>query len=97
MQAFEESHSFTHQGSTEEDQSSRHASVTMLVSLARNMGLLEETIHDSVLLLDRLCQGTGAGSLATNSVFLAAVALLAAQQGEPCGPSTPACLREDLV
>lgn len=54
----------------------------MLVGLARSMGLMEDTVHDSVLLLDRLCRGLGAASISSNAVLLAAVALLAAQQGQ---------------
>lgn len=59
----------------------------MLVTVARNMGLTEEAVHDSVQLLDRLLrQGLGARNMTNNPVLLAAVASLAAQQGK-CPPT----------
>ncbi len=66
---------------TEEDQKSRRDLVNLLINLARQLGLLEQTVHDSVLLLDRLIRrGLGIRNL-TSGVLLAAVALIAAQQG----------------
>lgn len=81
LQTFEESHPFSGKGMTEEDQTSRRDLVNLLINLARQLGLLEQTVHDSVLLLDRLIRrGLGIRNL-TSGVLLAAVALIAAQQG----------------
>lgn len=80
-QTFEDSHPFTGKGMAEEDQKSRRDLVNLLIKLARQLGLLEQTVHDSVLLLDRLIRrGLGIRNL-TSGVLLAAVALIAAQQG----------------
>lgn len=81
LQTFEDSHPFSGKGMTEEDQKSRRDLVNLLINLARQLGLLEQTVHDSVLLLDRLIRrGLGIRNL-TSGVLLAAVALIAAQQG----------------
>lgn len=81
LQTFEESHPFSGKGMTEEDQNLRREVVNLLTSLARQLGLVEQTVHDSVLLLDRLIRrGLGIRNLGTG-VLLAAVALIAAQQG----------------
>ena len=88
LQTFEDSHPFSGKGMTEEDQKSRRDLVNLLINLARQLGLVEQTVHDSVLLLDRLIRrGLGIRNL-TSGVLLAAVALIAAQQGlsllKPC-------------
>ena len=90
MQTFEDSHPFSGKGLTEEDQESRRDLVNLLIKLATQLGLLEQTVHDSVLLLDRLIRrGLGIRNL-TSNVLLAAVGLIAAQQGASChhGPTS---------
>lgn len=62
----------------------------MLVNLAHSLQLGDDTLHDSVLLLDRLCRGRDATRLASNPVILVAISRLAAQQGE-ASPRTCSC------
>ena len=61
----------------------------LLIGLARQLGLLEETVHDSVQLLDRLIRRGLAIRTLTSTVLLAAIALIAAQQGAHPPPPPP--------
>ena len=86
LQAFEESHPFAGKMATEDSEPTRRESINMLAALGRGMGLLEQTVHDSVQILDRLVRrGIGARNL-VSPVLLAAIALIAAHQGACTAP-----------
>ena len=86
LQAFEESHPFAGKMASEDIEPTRRESINMLAALGRGMGLLEQTVHDSVQILDRLVRrGIGARNL-VSPVLLAAIALIAAHQGSCIAP-----------
>ena len=98
LQAYEDTHAYSNKMLNQADLDSRGSIVELLVEFCNKVGFQEESIHDSVQLLDRLIfQNLGAHNLSQFILFAAIARILIGQGALPQVPDLCLELKECIL